>query len=177
MIRRNLQLRPLARTTTLLYLHVSRSSPTGPGDTQGGSKQLPVLQHVGTRACVGKTGTGRSDWAGTPPIPLLPQPHTHPPPCLNTELLGSRCHLPPVNLSRPSPVHGVSCDSGPYGDLGMLLPTQGQSYCNRPKASEESQQCVSREWHKNEQGGQSSEPFCYWDCLRQGGQLSTLNFP
>lgn len=76
MICRNLQLRPLAQTTALLYLHIDRSSPASPGDTQGGSKQLqwystwePGLVWV-QQAREEVTEQG-------PPIPLLPD-HTSP---------------------------------------------------------------------------------------------------
>lgn len=115
MICRNLQLRPLAWTTTLLYF----MSVEAPQQALGTHREVPHSSQCYSTWAPELVWVKQAKEEVTeqgPPPPHCSLNHTHSsPPCLNTELLGSCCHLPPVNLCWPP----QSFASGPYGDLGM----------------------------------------------------------
>lgn len=101
MICRNLQLRPLAWTTTLLYF----MSVEAPQQALGTHREVPHSSQCYSTWAPELVWVKQAKEEVTeqgPPPPHCSLNHTHSsPPCLNTELLGSCCHLPPVNLCWP----------------------------------------------------------------------------
>lgn len=119
MICRNLQLRPLAWTTTLLYF----MSVEAPQQALGTHREVPhSSQCYSTWAPeLGWVKQAKEEVTEQgPPPPHCSLNHTHSSPTMPQhrapwELLPS----PTCEPLLASPAQGVSCASGPYGDLGM----------------------------------------------------------
>lgn len=149
MICRNLQLRPLAWTTTLLYF----MSVEAPQQALGTHREVPHSSQCYSTWAPELVWVKQAKEEVTeqgPPPPHCSLNHTHSFPTVPQHR--APWELLPSPTCEPLLASPVLCLWAIWRS-GYALPTQGQSYCNRPKASEESQQCVSREWHKNEHGG------------------------
>lgn len=82
--------------------------PSRPWGHMGRFQTAPSGTARGHQSLCGYNRHGKKSLSRDPPSHCSLT--THPPPCLNTELPGSHCHLPLRNLSWPSAVLGVTLD-------------------------------------------------------------------